>query len=136
MSKSSYKLLTAVIWVLVVFGGLYILQEVYEKNESFHLFVILALSMNVAYDGIKAILKFPAMYVQDAKKLFNLTILTVLSFAASFLMFLVGAALHVYLDLPVFISQAVAVFGYLVFSVITFSSLQKIDDLLKVQYVP
>ncbi|MDA6067634.1 hypothetical protein OH214_10860 [Idiomarina abyssalis] len=136
MSKSSYKLLTAAVWVLVVFSGLYILQEVYKKNESFHLFVILALSMNVAYDGIKAILKFPAMYVQDAKKLFNLAVLTVLSFAASFLMFLVGAALHVYLELSLVISQAVAVVGYLVFFIITLSFLQKIDNLFKVQYVP
>jgi hypothetical protein len=66
MSKQHSKAVLVAVWIIVVFGYLYLLQKIYDKQQSYYIFVLLALSGNLAYDGLKAVLAYSPLYPRDA----------------------------------------------------------------------
>ena len=114
MERSIYKYFVIAIWVLLVFGYLYLMQIVYEKEQSFYLFVLLTLAGNLAYDGLKALLKYQSFYESDARALAFNVAMSVICLFMSVAVFFVGAALNIYFSFPEALCKGIALSGNLV----------------------
>ncbi|KEQ17538.1 hypothetical protein [Endozoicomonas numazuensis] len=135
MNRNSYKVIIAGIWLLIVFGYLHGLQIVYEAEKSFHLFVVLSIFINLAYDGLKKIISYKPMYTADIRKLFKYSVSIVVSLACSLSSFVAGAFLKIYLDFPEFVAQGVAFTGFIVFIIISMILLNKAEKLFKLSNI-
>jgi hypothetical protein len=58
MSKTSHKVFLVFAWIVVVFGYLWLLSFAYDKEKGFVLFVLLSIAGNLAYDGLKLVLRY------------------------------------------------------------------------------
>ncbi|WP_339067197.1 hypothetical protein [Teredinibacter turnerae] len=131
MNRLTYRLLAAGLLIAIVFGFLYVLQNVYDKKPSFYLFVVIALSMNITYDGLKSIMNFPAVFPSDAREVFLLSSKAVGFAALAFISFLAGAALHVYLGFAELVGQVVAAGGYILFYVLAMKCLLNAQNAMR-----
>lgn len=101
-----------IIWIVVVFGYLWILQFVYEKYKTFQLFVLLAIFGNLAYDGLKKIIYYDPFYPSDSAKVTKYVVLFTFCLFGSIIPILIGAAL-VYWDLVHFrFAQVIGTIGF------------------------
>lgn len=122
MSRTLSKAILVTLWITIVFGALWVLSFVYDKDKSFWLYVVLTLIGNLAYDGLKCILKFTPEYPSDRKKIVNHTLLASISLFFPGLSFVVGAAAFAWGFVPEIIGQSFAVIGS--FAAIAFGSSQ------------
>lgn len=122
MSRTLSRVILVTLWITIVFGALWVLSFVYDKDKSFWLYVVLALIGNLAYDGLKIILKFNPTYPSDGKKVVNHALLASVSLFFPGLSFVVGAAAFVWGFVPEIIGQIFAAIGS--FVAIAFGSFQ------------
>lgn len=113
MNKSAHKVVLVAAWIVVVFGYLYFLQFAYDKEKSFHLFVFVAIAGNLAYDGLKSVLKYEPLYPSDASTTSKYVMGFVASLAGSLAFLLIGAELFVYRILGNTAAQIVSGVGFL-----------------------
>jgi hypothetical protein len=117
MSRKTNKILLVLIWILIVFGYLWVFQLIYEKNRSFYLFVLLALSGNLSYDGLKKIIYYDPLYPSDSTMVLKYALGFVFFLFSSIIPLILGAAL-IHWDLVNFrIGQAIGTIGFL-FSIV------------------
>lgn len=113
MNKRSFKAILVVMWIAIVFGFLWLLSFAYEKNQGFLLFICIAIAGNLAYDGLKMVVRYDPLFTTDAESV----VLYVLGFAASLIgsvaIFIVGAELFVYSLTKEWVAQAVSGIGFL-----------------------
>lgn len=122
MSRTLSRAILVTLWITIVFGALWVLSFVYDKDKSFWLYVVLALIGNLAYDGLKIILKFSPTYQSDGKKVVKYALLASISLFFPGLSFVVGAAAFAWGFVPEIIGQSFAVIGS--FAAIAFGSFQ------------
>lgn len=125
-----FKMLTVSLWIGAVFGITFVLQKSYENEASFKLFVYVALSLNVAYDGIKLILKYPAKNTYESYRLFNYVVGASCSFLLAFISIGTGVATHIYWGWNEIVGQIISVTGYLVFFILAMKYSAMIERLL------
>jgi hypothetical protein len=130
------KLLTALLWLLIVFGFLYLLQGVYEKEPSFYLYVTLTLSVSIGYDGLKSIMNYRPMYYSDSKKLLRGAVMSVLFVVFAFGSFLIGAIAHVSLHAPETLGQVLGFGGFSVFYILAMLQMSQIKRQMIISNVP
>ncbi|MDT4328446.1 hypothetical protein ACQE3E_11210 [Methylomonas sp. MED-D] len=116
MGISAGKLILVATWISIVFGYLYFLQKVYDNPQfkSFHLFVFLAIAGNLAYDGLKALLRYDPLHPSNTWKIVRFVAGFVASLAGSVASLLIGAELVVYGCLSNSAGQIVAGLGFLI----------------------
>lgn len=114
MSRLTNKIILVTAWVVLVFGYLRLLQFAYEKDRSFHLFVLLAIAGNMAYDGLKAVIRYNPLYSSDATTISKYVAGFVGSLVASVASLFLGAALFHWHLVNEFVGQLVAAIGFLV----------------------
>jgi hypothetical protein len=115
MRISLGKLILIVFWIAIVFGYLYLLQRVYDdpKFKSFHLFVFLAIAGNLAYDGLKALLRYKPLYPSNIWKIVWFVAGFVASLVGSVASLCIGAELVVHGLISNPAGQVVAGVGFL-----------------------
>jgi hypothetical protein len=118
-------------WVGIVFLYLYILQFAYEKERSFHLFVLLAIAGNMAYDGLKAIIRYNPQYPSDATTISKYVIGYVGCLGSSLASLFLGAALYHWSIVGELIGQLIAGTGFLVSTVLGMVLLAKAEKHFK-----
>lgn len=113
MSRRINKIFLVAVWVLVVFGYLWLMESAYEREESFHLFVLLAIAGNMAYDGLKAVIRYDPLCPSDATTISKYVAGFVVSLFASVGSLFFGAALFHWNFVNEFMGQLVAASGFL-----------------------
>lgn len=113
MTRLKNKVILVAFWIIVVFGYLYLLQFAYDKEKSFHLFVLLAIAGNMAYDGLKTIINYNPLYPSDATTVVKYIIGFIACMGASLVSIFFGAALLHWKILNAFSSQFIAGGGFL-----------------------
>ena len=92
------------------------LQKVYDalQFKSFYLFVFLAITGNLAYDGLKSLLRYAPLHPSNTWKIVRFVVGFVASLVGSVASLLVGAELVVYGCLSNSAGQVVAGLGFLI----------------------
>jgi len=116
MRISVGKLILVAAWIVIVFGYLYLLQKAYDDSQfkSFHLFVFLAIAGNLAYDGLKALLKYAPLHPSNTWQVVRFAAGFVASLVGSVASLLISAELVVYGCLSNSAGQVVAGVGFLI----------------------
>jgi len=99
VNKSQGKIVLVVLWVLFCYGALRILQHAYDKEKSFYLFVVLAITGNLAYDGLKVVVRYRPASRADIR--------AVVAYVLGFCAALIGAVSSL------FVGAELVVFGML-----------------------
>lgn len=115
MRRSLGKIILVAVWIAIVFGYLYFLQKVYDdpKFKSFQLFVLLSIAGNLAYDGLKAVLRYEPLHPSNICKIIWFVAGFVVSLAGSVAFLFIGAELVVYGCISNPAGQVVAGVGFL-----------------------
>lgn len=131
MSRLTDKTILVITWVVIVFGYLWVLQFAYEKEKSFHLFVLLAIAGNMAYDGLKAVIRYNPLYSSDGTTITKYVFGFLGSLAASVASLFLGAALFHWHLVNEFMGQLVAAIGFLASIILGMVLLAKADSHFK-----
>lgn len=131
MSRLTNKIILIVTWIIVVFGYLYLLQFAYEKEKSFHLFVLLAIAGSMAYDGLKMVIYYNPLYPRDATTITKYILGFIGCLVASLASLFLGAALFHWRIVNEFIGQFLATVGFLTSMVIGTLLLAKAETKFK-----
>lgn len=115
MSTNFVKAILIAVWGVLVFGCLWVLQSAYEesKDQPFWFFLVIAIGGNLAYDGLKSILKYRPLAPCNGSKLAKLVGKFVLLLALSFAALAVPAVLVVKGCLNDRLGQLLAGIGFL-----------------------
>lgn len=113
MSRRAAKTILVVAWIAIVFGYLFLLQKIYDKEKGYFLFVLLAISGNLAYDGLKAILQYDPLYSSDGALVVKYVIGFVASLAAAVGSLFLAATLYHFHLIGEFLAQVLGGVGFL-----------------------
>lgn len=131
MSRLTNKIILVIVWVVIVFSYLRFLQFAYEKEKSFYLFVLLAIAGNMAYDGLKIVIRYNPLYSSDATTVTKYVFGFIGCLGLSLVALSIGALLFHWHIVSEFIGQLVATVGFLLSIVVGMVFLAKAETRFK-----